>query len=90
MEFALHQTDFELGYAGAAFIGRAFALLRLVKRCRAKSSMELMGVLLPTVGSIHLIAASEVSFQFLHLIPCYLLIFPSGHFSNSSRYTFCV
>jgi hypothetical protein len=83
MELALHQTDFELGYAGVAFIGHAFALLRLVKRCRAKLSMGLMGVLLPTVGSIHLIAASEVSFQFSHLIPCYL-IFPSGSYSNSS------
>ena len=64
MEFVLHQPDFKLGYAGMAFIGHAFALLRLVKRCRAKLSMGLMGVLLPTVGSIHLIAASKVSFNF--------------------------
>lgn len=82
MGIALHQTEFELGYAGVAFIGRAFALLRLVKRCRAKLSTESMGVLLPTVGSILLIAASEVSFQFSHLIPCYLT-FPSGSDSNS-------
>ena len=89
MEFVSHQMDFELGYAGVAFIGHAFALLRLAKRCRAKSSMELMGVLLPTVGSTHLIAVSEVGFQFSHFIPRYL-IFPSGSFSNLSRYAFCV
>jgi hypothetical protein len=68
MGIALHQTDFEAGYAGAAFIGHAFALLRLVKRCRAKLSMtSIIGVLLPTVGRSLLIAASEVSF-FSHLM----------------------
>lgn len=72
MGIALRQTDFELGYAGAAFIGRVSALLRPVKRCHARSSTELMGVLLPTVGSIPLIAVSEVSFQFSNLI--YLVI----------------
>jgi hypothetical protein len=73
MELALHRMDFELGYAGMAFIGHAFALLRLVNQCRAKSSMELVGVSLPTVDSFRLIVASEVSFQFSHLIPCYLI-----------------
>jgi hypothetical protein len=69
MGIALRQTDSVLGYAGGAFTGLVFALLRLVKRCRAKLSTELMGVLLPTVGSILLIAAFEVSLQFSHLIP---------------------
>ena len=62
---------FELGFAGAAFIGRASAPLRLVSQCRAILSMDSTVVFLPTVANVHPTAAFIVSDTFFFHIFIY-------------------
>jgi hypothetical protein len=62
----LNPPVFEPGSVGAAFIGRVFARLRRVSRCRVILSMESTDASPPTVANFHLTVAFVVSFLFFH------------------------